>query len=649
MSCRSPGPLGRLLLATLLAFSPSCSLLLKSGDNVAVPPDGGFSGYRVYTNPDTGREDFWIRLDQKLDEAGVEIEGALTGCLAARQKPNRVDFVTVTAELVATSDGDQAIITAPEEEGSTNEVQILAVRATGGAVQFSSPHEPYDIPEPLTVSEPQLTCESLEVLLGDSKQVVSLGTAGGISPLISETHTTLIRDVATETPVAADRRGIHAFGTYCQPDPIEGVPKGQGGVLRVFSLVEEVCADLEKTTLELRHINGRQHGSLYGVGSFELDDQSATFATAGRIESLGVATLAVQLPGFAGRFSGDRNARLISSVSPDRGIDDKLMSAYNETLVLGKQACGNRAPRVTLTSEGGNSLEWGQSHCFTGEVDSDEDTAFPPRRLRMASSIDGEFAAPDANISSAGPLEIIRCTTGLSPGAHEVSFTAVDSGGLRAWAKVEVEVTNRAPLAPIVVQPRSDDTIVAGGDIIFEGKAFDYEEGMLSGGSLTWSASRDGGAFFWIGTGPRLAADLAETGAWTVRLTATDGAGDSTERTAQINVLPFAGNTTPRVTIEVPPHLSVPGRFGGSFPPGEVVFRGTVDDTEDANQDLVLRWDARPVQPAGPALAPILNSTLAVFPLTAGSNRQVYEIVFRATDRGGLEGKKVIQVLVVPD
>jgi hypothetical protein len=82
---------------------------------------------------------------------------------------------------------------------------------------------------------------------------------------------------------------------------------------------------------------------------------------------------------------------------------------------------------------------------------------------------------------------------------------------------------------------------------------------------------------------------------------------------------------------------------------GDVVFSGTMADSEDPTDRLQLRWDARPIQPAGPPLPPVLDSTLAVFPLVSvGSNRTIYEIEFRATDRGGLKGKPVIRILIVP-
>ena len=117
----------------------------------------------------------------------------------------------------------------------------------------------------------------------------------------------------------------------------------------------------------------------------------------------------------------------------------------------------------------------------------------------------------------------------------------------------------------------------------------------------------------------------------------------------RVGVRPHEGNTPPRVTIEAPRHLDVPGRFAGTFEAGGVTFRGAVDDAEDGAEPLQLRWDAEPILPAGPALAPVEGSTLATFPLASiGGNRTIYRVTFRATDRGGLEGKQVIDVVVIP-
>jgi hypothetical protein len=305
----------------------------------------------------------------------------------------------------------------------------------------------------------------------------------------------------------------------------------------------------------------------------------------------------------------------------------------------------------------GASLAWGANNCFRGQVLNDEDASFPYERMLHESSRDGlltgvpipTLLVSEAALGGGNVKQVTRCTSDLSPGDHVITFTATDSGGLSGSAQVAVTVSNRQPGIPVIVQPRSDDLVVATGDLIFEGKAFDPEEGRLTGSSLRWSASRDGGPFQPLGTGVRLVTDFPGPGPVTLRLTATDGAGLASVAEESLSVLPFDGNTPPRVTIEIPEHLKVRGRFGGFFPPGDVTFRGTVDDTEDEDGDLRLRWDAVPILPPGPPLAPVLGTTLAVFRLDAvDRNRAVYRIVFTAVDRGGLVGKKVIEVVVVP-
>ena len=649
---KSPRLIYRLILPVLAIFSLSCTLILSDSPRADV--NVRFEGCRVYLNPETQQNDFWISLQRTMEGEEPEgIEEVLTGCIASRQLNGSrlVDYVTASGQ-VRTGETQVATIMALRNENNDFVEEITATLQDDGSIRFVSSWDRYNIPEPLPLAAVQCDCDSLRGNFGlpSEEEPQTLNANSNIVAVAPSALGLVPQEFARDIPsVSVPRRDARFFGTYCQMDPVRECRDVKIKVLGFKVGTRRKCVDVTNGRLSLDVFDGRTRDGLYGLGEFMLGDKQRPFATSGRVESPGLGSLSLSLQQDGGNSIGNRNVHLVEVPVRDQGIDHRLViDAFDTTMVLGKQACGNEVPEVTLSSTSGSNLQWGQNHCFVGRVVEDSDASFPQDRLTMQSSRDGEFVAPNASISASGPRQITRCTTGLSPGQHTVTFTARDSGGLMAKATTEVTVSNRPPMTPIIVQPRSDDTVVATGDVIFEGKSFDYEEGMLSGSSLNWFASHEDGAFVWIGSGRRMTTDFPTPGAYQLRLVATDGVGETTERTSSVTVLPFERNTTPRVTIEVPPHLDVPGPMGGSFPPGDVIFRGTVDDTEDSNGDLRLRWDATPVIPAGPPLPPVLDSTLAVFPLTNDGNRQVYEIVFRAEDSGGLVGKKVIRVIITP-
>jgi hypothetical protein len=188
---------------------------------------------------------------------------------------------------------------------------------------------------------------------------------------------------------------------------------------------------------------------------------------------------------------------------------------------------------------------------FRGEVTSDEDAYFPPARMTLTSNRDGVIRGWTVN----GSKSVAVFNNDLSPGRHVITFSATDSGGLTASKSVTVSVTNDPSQKPIIVQPTSTDTIVATGDVIFEGKTYDSEDGFLTGTSLVWSAKRGSGAFNVIGHGRKLKASLPLAGTYTLRLKAVDSLGASSFTDRIVTVQPYSGNTPPRVTIEKPEHI----------------------------------------------------------------------------------------------
>lgn len=318
------------------------------------------------------------------------------------------------------------------------------------------------------------------------------------------------------------------------------------------------------------------------------------------------------------------------------------VSARGHTLTLRKDRCGNRAPVVAFDQPAdGSVLDYGRSVRLAGHVVSDEDAGFPLARMELRSSRDGVLGT-GLQVGSRG---MALWTSRLSPGSHVLTFKAIDSGGLEGSASVAVTVANRSPDPPTILQPVTGATLVALGLVRFEGRGYDPEDGILPDPSLVWSVSSGGGPFVTLGTGRRLDRAIAAPGSYTLRLTAVDGLGATASTTRPLTVLPYTGNTPPRVSIIRPAHLEW---LGIAVLTGEEMqFVATVDDAEDEPPDLTLEWSAQATNPSGP-LSIFATDTSAVTALSAiGTGTTEYTITFTATDSGGLAGRSELKIYVL--
>lgn len=430
------------------------------------------------------------------------------------------------------------------------------------------------------------------------------------------------------------------FGTYCGDAEIRHCVK-----VRVTFLGFTVDERTECKTLDLRNIRARldhietpRGGLITGRATATLEGDALGLVLAGAVVRRGLM----------------RGSATVTGLKPYFGLaqlsDDGLrlnISAYNKNVTLRKDACGNNPPTVSIaTSAVGAALKYGRTEFFRGDITDAEDVSFPIGRKVFTSNRDGILTGSTINF----PKGLTLFTNDLSPGNHIITFSATDSGGLTASTSINVTVTNDNPDPPIIVQPLNTDFLVATGDIIFEGKSYDPEDGMLAGNSLVWRAKRSGEPFSILGFGPRLKSALSNPGTYTLRLTAVDSVGTEsfTERT--ITIQPFAGNTPPRVTIEKPEHLQTRGTVAAALVAGkEIQFVGTAEDTEDPITALNLKWEAQATNPAGPATVFGTNSTEATTTLSAlGGQTTTYNITFSATDSGGLVAKKTITIVILP-
>jgi PKD repeat protein len=128
---------------------------------------------------------------------------------------------------------------------------------------------------------------------------------------------------------------------------------------------------------------------------------------------------------------------------------------------------------------------------------------------------------------------------------------------------------NRPPTASISA-PAAGSAWLLGQEIAFEGGAVDPEDGALTGASLRWTSSADGG----LGTGATISRDDLSENRHVIRFIATDSRGLADTATIEIGVGAPA-NERPTATINLPTP-------GSEFTVGQSIsFQGTGSDFED--------------------------------------------------------------------
>ena len=146
------------------------------------------------------------------------------------------------------------------------------------------------------------------------------------------------------------------------------------------------------------------------------------------------------------------------------------------------------------------------------------------------------------------------------------AFSAYGFGALSDT--VSVRVTS-APDAAILV-PSGGAILASGERVLFLARAFDQEEGHLSGGSITWSSSRDGD----FAAGAFLLYDKLSVGEHLIVMTAVNSFGAVASDSVAVSVLPD-GNRAPQVT------LSNPWDSTSVNPSVPVFFLATGEDFEE--------------------------------------------------------------------
>ena len=435
-------------------------------------------------------------------------------------------------------------------------------------------------------------------------------------------------------PVITGPTDQRFFGTFCQPAPKK--------FCKSIFLLPDPCVTLRDTFVRMDHLTMTDGGLLQGAGRFVLDGKKGKLVVAGSIIERGKARIAATAPGL-----GDQLGQ--ATLSSD-GLQ-LTASVQSRNVVLRKDACGNQAPLVTLDAPFGPTFPFGQSVMLAGHI-QDEDTDFPVERLVFTSDRQGLLAGT----RMAGGRTLF--TTALQPGAHRVTFTVTDSGGLTRQASLDLTVANHPPDTPRIFLPAVDGaTLVAGAPVLLQGTAFDPEMGVLSGSALTWTAQlAPGGPFVPLGNGSELGTTFAAPAdPVRLRLTASDGTGTSqVER--PVRVVPSTGNAPPVVVIQQPDRRLSPATIAAIFIAGQPShLLAAASDVESAGPDLQLRWEFAALEGPGGAPDPTppvpnpapVTGTLATdvtFPLSPES--LYYRVTFTATDAGGISSSDSIEVWV---
>jgi extracellular elastinolytic metalloproteinase len=206
-------------------------------------------------------------------------------------------------------------------------------------------------------------------------------------------------------------------GTLTSP-PIGGVAAGSTLTFDYFRQVESFNGDFDRTRVEI----------VSGSGSTTVFSLNATNPSTLAWGSSG----AIDLSAFAGQ-----TIRVRFVFETVDGVDnDQIGWFVDDVVVTGESSCtpGNTPPSVTITGPpSGTSVSEGTAVNFSGTASDAEDGNLTAS-IAWSSSLDGA-------LGTGGSVT----TSTLSVGAHTITASVTDSGGLTTSSSIDVTITGEPP------------------------------------------------------------------------------------------------------------------------------------------------------------------------------------------------------------
>ena len=214
-------------------------------------------------------------------------------------------------------------------------------------------------------------------------------------------------------------------------------------------------------------------------------------------------------------------------------------------------------------------------------------------------------------------------TSSLSPGAHQITASLSDSGGLGGADQIGLQVLANTPPSVSIAAPADGSSAFAGQVVGFAASASDAEEGDLST-AIQWSSDRDGP----IGTGAGFALSSLSVGSHAISASVADAGGLGGADQIGLQVL---ANTPPSVSIAAPAD-------GSSAFAGQVVgFAASAADAEEGDLSANIEWTSD--------LDGFIGASGAF--ATSSLSPGVHSLRARVADSGGLEGSDQIALTVL--